>query len=128
MNTSTAPPSAAARPASAPPNENPRHAAHVRGLIVYSAVLSRPEIYTRSCDRFPSFPASEMQDAMSYSDQSDPTVNPQFLKFWGARDRFFRRTSPSDLDREADRMLAEGNTKLADILAFRAAAMREVTR
>jgi len=65
---------------------------------------------------------------MYFADQSDPTKNAQFLKFWGRRDRFFHRQSPSDLDREADRCLADGNARMAEVLAWRAAAMREWPR
>lgn len=65
---------------------------------------------------------------MNASYQSDPTMNAQFCKFWQNRAPFFRNQTPADLDREADRCLADGNVKVAEILSFRAAAIRENAR
>lgn len=65
---------------------------------------------------------------MNFHDQSAPPQNPNFRRFWGRRDHFFGAYSPADLDREADRLLADGNRALAEVLSFRAAAMREGAR
>jgi hypothetical protein len=64
---------------------------------------------------------------LNYEDQSDPTRNPNFARFWYCRDPFFRDT-PADLDRRADRELAEGRHHVAEHLSRRAAEMRELTR
>lgn len=57
--------------------------------------------------------------------QSDPTMNPQFCKFWRNRIPFFRNQTPADLDRAADRLLATGNVKKAELLSWHAADIRE---
>ncbi len=64
---------------------------------------------------------------MNYCDQSDPTRNRQFGKFWGSRDPFFRRT-PSDLDRRADVELQHGHVARAEYLAQLALALRDAGR
>jgi hypothetical protein len=64
---------------------------------------------------------------LDFYQESDPTYNRQFCKFWGSRDSFFRN-QPSDLDRRADIELSAWRHRVAERLANLAAEMREVTR
>jgi hypothetical protein len=61
---------------------------------------------------------------LDFYQQSDPTANRQFCKFWGRRDSFFCNR-PADLDRRADIELTAGRHAVAERLSARAAEMRE---
>jgi len=77
--------------------------------------------------RFVQFKHSLHKDtgaALDFYQQSDPTTNRQFCKFWSSRDSFFR-SRPADLDRRADIELTAGRHAVAERLSSLAAELRE---
>jgi hypothetical protein len=63
---------------------------------------------------------THMLDAYSFYQKSDPDLNPHFL-----RPNLERDYSPAELDRLSDHELANGHVRRAEMLAWRAAALRE---
>ena len=64
---------------------------------------------------------------MNFYQQSDPTTNRQFCKFWQRRDSFFRNEA-ADLDRRADVELTAGRHDVAERLSRRADDLRRAGR
>lgn len=64
-----------------------------------------------------------MLDAAYFFAQSDPLANRHFRRRW-----FDRDFTAAELDRLADHELSVGHYARAEMLAWRAAAMREASR
>jgi hypothetical protein len=62
-------------------------------------------------------------DAYSFYQKSDPDRNRHFRRPWSERE-----FTPAELDRLSDHELSVGHIARAELLAWRAAAMREAGR
>lgn len=62
-------------------------------------------------------------DTYRASAMADPEMNPHFSRRWAER-----AMSPAELDRLSDHELSVGHHQRAEMLAWRAAAMREAGR